>query len=324
MTETEGGLDLGLINNKINLGITLYKQTINDLVVNRQVASSSGGTGTIDNVGIMENKGIEIALTANAVKSKNLNWDLTLIYNKNKNKVVKLGSPTVALNNSGGAPITLVEGEPASVMYGFFYARDASGELLLTSQDQPQREAGIQKTVTTYEAQRKADGQPSGAFLRKIIGDPNPDWTGSILSNLSYKRLGFRFLFDVVQGFEVFNADKRTRNNVGIGDIAEAEMRGTLPRGYVFSLVNIEEYRVDDGSFIKLREVGLTYKLPKLTKGLDNLTISLVGRNLFSWDNYNGYDPETNAGGNSDLLRGIDFGNVPIPRTYQLQLTATF
>jgi hypothetical protein len=194
----------------------------------------------------------------------------------------------------------------------------------LTSQNLPQRETGVQNTVTTYTTQRKADGQPSGAFLRKIIGDPNPDWTGSLVSNISYKRLGFRFLLDAVQGVEVFNADKRTRNNVGIGDIAEAEMRGTTTRGYVFSLANIEEYRVDDGSFVKLREVGLTYNLPKLTRGLENLTITLVGRNLISWDKYTGFDPETNAGGNSDLLRSIDFGNVPIPRTYQLQLTANF
>ncbi len=324
MTETEGGVDLGLLNNKISLGLTLYKQTINDLVVNRQLASSSGGTGTIDNVGVMENKGIEIALSANAVRSKNFNWDLTLLYNQNKNKIVKLGSPTVALNNSGGAPIFLIEGQPASVMYGFFYAKDANGNLLLTSQNQPQREKGIQSTVTTYQAQRAADGQPSGTFLRKIIGDPNPDWTGSLVSNFSYKKLAFRFLLDAVQGGEVFNADKRTRNNVGIGDLAEAEMRGTVPRGYVFSLVNIEEYRVDEGSYLKLREIGLSYQLPKLAKGLENLTLSLVGRNLFSWDQYTGYDPETNAGGNSDLLRGYDFGNVPIPRSYQIQLTANF
>jgi hypothetical protein len=61
-----------------------------------------------------------------------------------------------------------------------------------------------------------------------------------------------------------------------------------------------------------------------LVKGLNDLSLTLVGRNLHSWDNYNGYDPETNAGGNSDLMRGVDFGNVPIPRTYQASLTARF
>jgi hypothetical protein len=57
---------------------------------------------------------------------------------------------------------------------------------------------------------------------------------------------------------------------------------------------------------------------------MSSFNLSLIGRNLISWGNYNGYDPETNAGGNSDLFRGVDFGNVPIPRSYQLQLTASF
>ena len=117
----------------------------------------------------------------------------------------------------------------------------------------------------------------------------------------------------------MFNADKRTQsNNVGIGDI-EAEKEGHLPCGYVFSLVNIEEYRVDPDP-LSNHEVGLSYQFPSLVKGLTNLTLSVVGRNLISWDKYTGFDPETNAGGNSDLLRGVDFGNVPIPRTYQISI----
>ncbi len=324
MTETEGGLDIGLLNNRVNIGFTIYKQKITDLVVNRQLAASAGGTATIDNVGTMENKGVELGITANVVKTKDFNWDVTLMYNKNKNLITKLGSPTVAIANSGGAPSFLIEGQPASVFYGFFYARDANGNYLLTTQNLPQRERGNQTTLLDYTPTKGADNQPSGTFLRKIIGDPNPKWTGSVMTNLSYKRLGFHALLDAVQGADVFNADKRTRNNVGIGDIAEAEMRGTLPRGYVFSLVNIEEYRVDPGSFVKLREVGLSYQFPSLVKGLTNLTLSVVGRNLISWDKYTGFDPETNAGGNSDLLRGVDFGNVPIPRTYQISINANF
>jgi TonB-linked SusC/RagA family outer membrane protein len=324
MTETEGGLDIGLIQNRINLGITLYKQSISDLVVNRQLASSTGGTSTIDNVGSMENKGVELALTTQAIKTKDFNWDFTLLYNRNRNKITKLGSPTVAISSSAGAPSFLIEGQPASVFYGFFYAKDANGKDVLTAQNLPQRERGTQTTLLDYAPTRGADGQPSGTFLRKIIGNPNPDWTGSLMTSVNYKKLGLRVLVDAVQGADVFNADKRTRNNVGIGDIAEKEMTGELPRGYVFSLVNIEEYRVDNGSFMKLREIGLSYTLPKLVKGLENLSLNLIGRNLISWDKYNGYDPETNAGGNSDLLRGVDFGNVPIPRTYQFQLTANF
>jgi hypothetical protein len=127
-----------------------------------------------------------------------------------------------------------------------------------------------------------------------------------------------------VQGIDVFNADKRTRQGVGIGDFVEKEMKGELQRGYIYSIYPIEEWRIDNGSFVKLREISLSYQVPSFIKGLNNLRVSAIGRNLISWDKYNGFDPETNAGGNSDLLRGIDFGNVPIPRTYQLQLTASF
>jgi hypothetical protein len=111
---------------------------------------------------------------------------------------------------------------------------------------------------------------------------------------------------------------------VGLGDLAEQELRGELPRGYIFALYNTQEFRIDDGSYVKLREVALSCGLPTFTKLISSLNLSLVGRNLYSWDKYNGFDPETSAGGASDLLRAIDFGNVPIPRTYQLKLAATF
>ena len=75
------------------------------------------------------------------------------------------------------------------------------------------------------------------------------------MSNLTFKNLNFSFLFDFVQGVDVFNADKRTRQGVGIGDFAEREMTGELPRGYIYALYNTEEWRVDDGAFTKLREI---------------------------------------------------------------------
>lgn len=324
MTETEAGLDLSLLKNKINVGFTIYKQNISDLVVNRVLAATTGGTSIVNNVGSMENKGMELSLNFMPIKQKDFSWDVTVLYNRNRNKIVSLGSPLVAINNAAGAPVFLVEGQAASVFLGNPYARNPDGSYLLTPQGLPQRERGVQDTPTTFTPQRGADGQPSGAFIRTIIGNPNPKWTGSLVNNFTYKKARLGFLLDAVQGVQVFNADKRTRNNVGIGDVAEAEMKGTMPRGSVFALVPIEEYRVDNGSFVKLREISLGYQLPNLVKGMSNFNLSLVGRNLISWDKYNGYDPETNAGGNNDLFRGVDFGNVPIPRTYQLQLTATF
>ena len=85
----------------------------------------------------------------------------------------------------------------------------------------------------------------------------------------------------------------------------------------------MEEWRVDDGSFVKLREVSLSYSFGNL-KFFKDLSVSLSGRNLISWDNYKGYDPEVNAAGQSTLLRGIDFGAVPIPRTFRFGIATKF
>jgi len=325
MAEFEFGADLSFLNNRINLSATGYNQQIKDLVVNRTLAPSTGGTGIVNNVGTMENRGIELMLDVTPVKTKNLSWEATFIFNRNRNKILSLGSPRIEIATVSGAPVFLLEGEAASVFYEFPYARNPDGSLLLTAQGFPQRERGTQ-VGNSYEIrpENRVNGQPAGAFVRTIIGDPNPKWTGSFASNLTYKNLSFRFLLDAVQGNQVFNADKRTRENVGIGTLTEQEMNGTLQRGYIFAIGPIGEFRVDDGSFVKLREVALNYRLPNFVKGMSNFNIALIGRNLISWDNYNGFDPETNSGGNSDLVRGVDFGNVPIPRTYQLQLSATF
>ena len=329
MREVEFGGDFGFLKNRVQLGITVYNQNITELVLNQTIAPSSGGLTKTDNVGEMQNKGIEITLGASIIKKKDFEVDANIIFSANRNKITKLpgGSSFITNQFTAGDGVAFLEGQPASVFIGRIYARNPDGSLLLTPQGLPQSERGTQLSgdPVNYTINPRVDGQPSGNnFIRTVIGNPNPDWTGSFSSNIRYKDLTFRFLLDAVQGVDVFNADKRTRNNVGIGDVAEAELRGTAPRGSVFALVPIEEYRVDDGSFVKLREVALSYRLPSIVKGMSNFNITLSGRNLISWDKYNGYDPETNAGGNSDRLRGTDFGNVPIPRTYQMSLTASF
>ncbi|MDO7854327.1 SusC/RagA family TonB-linked outer membrane protein [Hymenobacter convexus] len=334
-SELEFGADLGFLKDRIGLGITVYNQQITDLLLQRNLAASTGGSSIFNNVGRMENRGVELQLTLVPVKTENFTWDVTALYNRNRNKVLELpgsngSTQTISVDNAAGAPVYLLAGQPAGVFYGSGYARNADGSLLLTPQGFPQDERATGQAVgaTTFTPAREANGQPSyaagSAIANLIIGDPNPKWTGSLSTNLTYKKLSLHLLADAVQGNSVFNADKRTRQGVGLGDLAEQELRGTLPRGYIFAIYNTQEFRVDDGSFVKLREAALSYTLPTLSKYISNLTVSLVGRNLISWDNYNGFDPETSAGGSNDLLRAIDFGNVPIPRTYQLKLSASF
>ncbi len=150
MKELEFGADASFLNDKIGLTFTAYQQQISDLVVNRVLAASAGGTSIVNNTGEMSNKGIEIGLNATPVRTKDLSWDVTVLFNRNRNKIEKLGTPLVAVNNVAGAPVFLVEGQPASLFYGVPYARNEQGELIINAQGFAQREQGTQ-TGATFE-----------------------------------------------------------------------------------------------------------------------------------------------------------------------------
>jgi hypothetical protein len=278
------------------------------LLVQRTLAPSSGGSSRFENVGNLTNKGWELGISANPVQTRSLSWNLYGSLSHNENLVTASTQiAPITLDNAAGSPSVILAGYPLGAFYGNFFVRDAKGGLSLDAGGRP-----IAATTT-------------GTNLdRKVIGDPNPDWIVSLSNNFDYKKLSFSFLIDGALGQDVFNADRRTRQGVGIGDYAEKEAKGELPRGYIWSIYATEEWRVESGSFVKLREVALSYQLPGFAKFVKSSSVSLVGRNLISWDSYDGYDPETNAGGNSAVLRGIDFGNVPIPRTMQLTFRATF
>jgi hypothetical protein len=281
------------------------------------VAPSTGFSSLLDNVGSLENKGIELVLNGTPVRNENFNWNTSVIYSRNRNKAISVGGLRLFSTNPG-APVAIIDGAPIGVFYGTFFAHDESGNLLTTAAGVPTTERGIQDG-TSYTTQRGPDGLPSGTPLRRIVGDPNPDYTFSFVNDFSYKNLSLRVQLDGVQGADVWNADWRTRQGVGNGKVAEQEHNGLLPRGYIAGVYAVEEWRIDDGSFVKLREVSLNYNVGKVSFFKD-LSISLSGRNLVSWDDYKGYDPEVNSGGQSTILRGIDFGSVPIPRTFSLGL----
>jgi TonB-linked SusC/RagA family outer membrane protein len=321
--EIEIGTDLSMFGNRIGLSFNWYEKQVSDLLINRQIAPTTGYSSLLDNFGSLENKGIEIILTGSPVRNKDLSWDVTAIFNRNTNKVLKVGRALTLFSTNGGAPVALLEGYPVGIFYGTFFASDANGNQIKNSTGFPQIEKGTQNSPTSFTTQRDAGGLPTGTTLRKVIGDPNPDYTATLTNEVAYKKVGLRVQFDAVQGVDVFNADFRTRQGIGNGLESEKEHRGIYPRGYINSIYQIEQWRIDDGSFVKLREVALSYQLGRVSV-FQNLTVSLSGRNLISWDNYKGYDPEVNAAGQSTLLRGIDFGAVPIPRTFRFGVAASF
>ncbi len=322
--ETEFGADLSFFNNRLGLTVNVYNKKVKDLLINRFIAPTNGFSSLLDNFGSLENKGYELVLTGSPVSKKDLKWEITGIYNHNRNKAVSIGQALTLLSTNAGAPVAIIEGQPIGVFYGTFFALDPSGNFLKNSSGIPQQEAGVQNSTLSYTPGRNATtGLPSGSTLRKIIGNPNPDYTASIVNEVTYKKWSLRIQIDAVKGVNVFNADFRTRQGVGNGKVAEMEDLGQIPRGYIAGIYAIEQWRVDNGSYTKLRELSLTYHVGKM-KWFNDLSVSFSGRNLISWDNYNGYDPEVNAGGQSTILRGIDFGAVPIPKTFSFGIQAKF
>ena len=321
--ETEFGLDLGAFNNRIGLTVNIYNKKVTDLLINRQLSPTNGFSSVLDNFGSLENKGYELMLSLTPVQTKDLKWEMTTIYNHNENKALKIGQALTLLSTNAGAPIAIIEGQPIGVFYGTYFARNADGAYLTNTAGIPQTAKGTQTTVTNPTESKDANGLPTGTVLRKVIGNPNPDFTGSIVNEVTYKKLSFRAQVDFVQGVDVFNADFRTRQGVGNGVVAEQEQRGSIPRGFITGVYAIEEWRVDKGDYVKLRELSLSYNIGKVAFA-NNLSINFSGRNLISWDDYKGYDPEVNAAGQSTILRGIDFGSTPIPRTFSFGIKADF
>jgi len=322
--EVEIGADMSFMKGRVNLTVNVYDKKVEDLLISRFINPTQGYTSLLGNVGSLTNKGFEVALGLVPVQTKDLTWNVDLIYNRNRNKVVNTPQGLIQYGLPAGS-VSLLPGYGVGVFYGFFFARDNNGNEIKNSAGIPLQERGTQTTPSTYTTTRDAAGLPTGTPLRRVIGDPNPDWTGTLTNTVSWKRLSFRMQMDAVQGFEVFNADFRTRQGVGNGkEFAEKEHLGQIPRGYISTIYAIEEWRIDDGSFVKLRELSLSYDFGRVNKSISGLTLTASGRNLYSWDSYRGFDPETNAGGGSTLARGIDFGNVPIPRTFALTLNAKF
>lgn len=307
MEEFEYGFDASFLNDRIGLEFSVFNQQISDLLLQREVASSTGFSTRFENVGKMQNKGIELLLRINPIRTKDFNWDITTTYTRIRNEVLQVVGEQVTLPGSFGTSVVKA-GYPIGVFYQGFYARDANGNIALDANGFPFR--GV---------------TPEGRNV-KVIGDPNPDWFGSVINDFTYKNFSFRMQWDAVIGFDVFNWNRRLLDNAlfGGGVNAGRELLGEIPKGTGGVKAGIFEEFVEDGSFVKLRELAIGYNFKPRGNAIQNVRVNLIGRNILSIDNYTGWDPEINTPGQSNGVRGFDFGGVPIPRTIQLGVNLTF
>ena len=215
--ELEIGTDMSFFNDRVGLTVNYYNKKVDDLLINRLIAPTNGYSSFLSNFGSLENKGYEVVINAAPVKNKAVEWNLTAIFNHNRNKAVKIGQALTLLSTNAGAPVSILEGQPIGVFYGTFFALDANGNQVKNAAGLPQIEKGVQNSPIAYTTQRDANGLPSGTTLRKVIGNPNPDYTASLVNEVTFKKFDLRIQLDAVQGNEVFNADFRTRQGVGNG-----------------------------------------------------------------------------------------------------------
>ncbi len=315
-TEKEIGLDVSFLKGRLGLEVSYYDKAVQDLLLPVTLRPSTGYLTQFQNIGNMVNKGFELMLRAVPVESSNFKWNSTIIFSKNKNEVTDIPGGVVTFPGGFGQ-VAAVNGYPLGAFYASAFARTPSGDLLLTPAGFPQREL----------AGRNAAGQPTGAPVTRVIGDPNPNWTGSFTNEFSVgKNLSLRMQWDASYGNDVFNFTRRVGDRDLYGGLKgyEAELRGEVPKGTSAALFSIMENWIEDGSYLKFRELSLSYDLRTAFLNNNPLRITVSGRNLLSIDDYKGWDPETNAAGQSTAVRGFDFVEVPIPRTIALGLNYSF
>ncbi len=301
--EVEFGVDSNFLNDRVSVEFTWFDQRVNDLLLFRNTAASSGFFTQLGNFGRLDNRGVEILLRAVPVNNSNLQWISTSTFSTYNNKVSGIEGNLITIPESFGQ-VAAINGEPLGVFFSSAFERDSNGEIVLDE-----------------------NGLPLRATENKIIGDPNPEWIASFINELNVgDKWNFRMQWDLSIGNDVFNFTRRLGSLPAFGTHGDLqkELEGDLPEGFNSRVFGIFEHWIEDGSYGKLRELSASYSIFPELFGLRSVRFSVIGRNLFSIDSFSGFDPETNVGGQRTAVRGFDFVQVPIPRNFQFGLTANF
>lgn len=314
--EFEVGTDLSMFHDRLGLEFSYYRKNVKDLLMNINLTPSTGYMSQYANIGTMTNRGMEFLLRGIPVLKENFKWNITAVYSHNKN-VVNNVPGGILMYSAGFGQVAAVNGSPLGAFYATYFARNEDGSIYHNAAGLP----------TTAKVGKDNNGVPTGATLKKVIGDPNPDWTGSLINEINVgSKWTFRAQLDAVVGQDVFNFTRRVGDRDLYGGLAgyEPELRGEVPKGTSAALFSIMENWIEKGSFVKVREVSASYNWARPNAKIKNIRFSLAGRNLFSFDNYSGWDPEVNAAGQSNAVRGFDFVEVPLPRQVIAGINLTF
>jgi TonB-dependent starch-binding outer membrane protein SusC len=334
-TELEIGADLALLENRIGVEFSYYNKVTNDLLLDRTVAPTTGFSNLLANVGSLTSNGIELLVRAVPVQTDDFRWTVTGIYNQNRSVVSGVQGGFLAITDGFGV-VSVVNGQQLGVFRTSYAARDNSGKLILGADLLPQRDFGKYDANNNPIPFRTADGKvtnidpetgrATGVALVKVVGDPNPDFTISLINEFTFNKFSLRVQIDGMYGQDNFNFTNRVGARLDYGglDVAAKELRGEVPLGWNLRMFGFLGEWVEDGSFTRLREVALSYEINPEASVIRSLRLTVTGRNLFVLTRYSGWDPEVNTGGQRTAVRGFDFVEVPLPRSFSLGLAFTF
>jgi TonB-dependent starch-binding outer membrane protein SusC len=306
------GLDIAMFGNRIALTADVYYNKTKDLLLARPLPPSTGYTYIYDNIGELQNKGLELSLnTENFVKE--FKWNTSLVFAINRNEVTKLynGQP-IADQGRGGNWVMV--GEPIGIFYNY-------------------RCLGVDPSTGDLVYDDINDDGVLNSDDWTVIGDPNPDFTYGITNTFSYKHFDLSIFLQGVSGNDVFNGsfiylesgtgdDNQTKamNNRWQypGDITQYPRVGDTYKSSRF---------IENGSFMRIKNVTFGYNFPKELIGkikMKSARIYVTGENLYTFTTYLGMDPEVNYYGNDNVILGTDFFTYPQARTVMIGINIGF
>ncbi len=331
------GVDFGMFN-RFEVNIDMYNTTTKDLLFQDPTAYSKGFKFQWKNVGEIQNKGIEFSATGDVIRSSSLNWNLFFNIGANKNKLLKLSDKDISQIelNAGDIYQVLKEGEEAFLWYmpKWLGVDPDNGDPLWEDiiYDADGNETGREAT-NSYS---QADFQP--------VGSPFPKFNGGFGTVVTWKGLSLSAAFNYVYGNDIYNATRKEIDNDGANNnLAAMKLRddwsrwaspgdvATHPKPVLGGNHNSYEHSsryLEDGSYLRLRNVKLTYSLPASWVNkimLEGLSISVSADNLHTWTNYSGMDPDVGLYRTSTWdLPGLSYFKYPISRQYLVGLEIKF
>lgn len=334
--QTNIGLDLTLFNSRLTFTVDAYRSHKKDLLLAVTLPAASGFSTSVQNVGELENKGIEFTLNTENITGSKFKWSSDFNISFNRNKVLKLNTKNARINTS---PYQVAEvGYPIASfrllnIQGIFQTAEEVAS-------NPIQHPRVQPGDYRFE---DADG--SGTITqadRKIIGNPWPKFTWGFGNRFSYKNFALSVSVYGSQGNDMyFQGGEVLLNGAGVQNqlammadrwrSSEQPGAGLMSRAirndYAFGFSAGTTKYLFDGSFVRIRNVNLAYTFPygiiKRLK-IEGLSVFADVTNLYTFTDYPGYDPEGGTGGDNIGMTGVDFFAYPNPRTYSLGLRLNF